>query len=151
MNIHNRDSQIGFFRFIVEVMFGSTNAERKFIINSIFPWLFLFGICFVAIHVTYKSQILTNNLVIIGLIVITAVFAIVALCKYISLLGQIDEYARRIITEGAALGAGLTIVIFLIYELAEFAGAPGMTSLRSITILGITIVLSQIFVAFKYQ
>lgn len=151
MNIHNNDSQIGFFRFIFEMMFGSTNTERKLIINAIFPWLFLFGICFIAINIAYTRQILTNNLVIIGLILITAVLAIVALYKYISMLGQIDEYARRIAIEGAALGAGLTIVIFLIYELAEFAGAPGMTSLRSINILGITIVLSHIFVAFKYK
>ncbi len=151
MNNHNKDSQIGLFRFIFETMFGSTNAERKAVINSIFPWGFLFGICFVAINIAYKSQILTNNLVIIGLIVITAVLAIVALWKYISLLGQVDEYVRRIITEGAALGAGLTIVIFLIYELAEFAGAPGMTSLGSISILGITMVLSEIFVAFQYK
>lgn len=151
MDTHNKDSQIGFSRFIFEVMFGNTKAERKLIINSFFPWLFLFGICWVAINIAYTRQIITNNLVIIGLILITAVLAIAALCKYISCLGQMDEYARRIAIEGAALGAGLTIVIFLIYELAEFAGAPGMTSFRSINILGITIMLSHIFVAFKYK
>ncbi len=151
MNNHNKDSQIGLFRFIFETMFGSTNAEKKLLINAIFPWLFLFGICFIAINYAFHRQIITNNLVIIGLVLITAVLAIVAFCKYISILGQMDEYTRRIITEGAALGAGVTIVIFLIYELAEFAGAPGMTSFRSISILGFTLVFSQLFMAFKYK
>lgn len=151
MNSQDKDAKVGFFRFILEIMFGSTKAEREGFFRVQLPWLSVFLIFWAGTNIAYSRFMLADNLILIGLILLTAVFAIILLLKYISFLGQIDEYTRRIITEGNALGAGITMGIFLIYQLAELAGAPEITSFRSIIILGFMMLLSHIFVAFKYR